>query len=146
MTLRIDWACAAMATLGLLASDVKTARAVVQICDVMPSRCYYKSDGGWYYTPPGYRMPDFTGTPRSRAVRSPRNNTIRSHERAAWGCGAMSRESRQHSWGFPNRAAASHHALAECAKHSTGTCRLLGCSSSVHSQSEAQAIWSADAP
>jgi hypothetical protein len=144
MSLRIDLACAVMAALALIVADVTSARAVVQICDVMPERCYYGSDGRWYYRPPPYPVPNFTGTPRNRAVRSPRNKTVRSRGPAAWGCGALGGESRGQSWGFSNRVAASQHALSECTKRSTGTCRLLGCSSSVHSQSEAQAIWSGD--
>jgi len=70
MTLRMDLACAAMAALALIVSDVTTARAFLDICDVMPERCYYKPDGGWYYTPPPYPVPNFTGAPPHHAVRS----------------------------------------------------------------------------
>lgn len=133
MTLR-NLACVAMAALALIMADATTARAVIQICDVMPSRCYYGSDGRFYYTPPGHPMPDFTKTPRGGAAQSP--------NKAAWGCFATDGKARGRSWGFPNRASALYGALSQCTKISTrGSCRVVGCRPSIHTNYESQAIW-----
>jgi hypothetical protein len=153
MTLRIYLACAAMAALALIVTGVTTAGAAVEI-----------SDGRVSYEPPGYRMPDATGTPRTRVAQS--GNCLggpwrcrygpegRLHlnlgrvpgaNRAAWGCGATDGKARGRSWNFANRAAASYRALSECAGKSTrGSCRIVSCRPSVHTSYEAIAIWGAN--
>jgi len=82
MTLRMDLACAAMAALALIVSNARAVYAAVQICDVMPERCYYKPNSGFYYTPPPYPAPAFTASPRFTV--SPRHHTVRSRHRGAW--------------------------------------------------------------
>ena len=68
MTLRMDLACAAMAALALVVSDVRTLHAFVEICDVMPERCYYKPNGGRYYMPPPLsRAKFYRGAPAPRS-------------------------------------------------------------------------------
>jgi len=134
MTLRTRSGFAAMAVLAVIVSGVKTAHAVVQICDVMPERCYYKPDGGWYYTPPPHPVPDFTRTPRNRAVQP--------SSRGVWGCGATDGKARGRSWSYPNRAAAMYSALSACSRYSPqAKCRIVSCRPSVHSSYEAEAIW-----
>lgn len=126
MTLRKDWVCVAMAALALIMADATTARAVLDSCDVMPSRCRYGSDGRWYFYPPGHPMPDSGGTPN----------------KTAWGCFATDGKARGRSWGFPNRASALYGALSQCTKISTrGKCRVVGCRPSIHTNYESQAIW-----
>jgi hypothetical protein len=148
MTLRIYLACAAMAALALIVTGVTTAGAAVQI-----------SDGRVYSEPPGYRMPDATGTPRTRVAQS--GNCIggpwRCHygaegrlhwglvpnaNRTAWGCGATDGNARSRSWNAPNRAAALNAALAGCDRLSPrGKCHVISCSPSVHTIHDAQKIW-----
>lgn len=148
MTLRINSVWAAMAALALIIMSVTTAGAAVQI-----------SDGRLHYEPPGYRMPDSTGTPRTRVAQS--GNCIggpwRCHygpegrlhwgsvpnaNRAAWGCFATDGKARGRSWSYPNRASALYAALSQCTKISTrGSCRVVGCRPSIHTNYESQAIW-----
>jgi hypothetical protein len=124
MTLRMDLAYVALAALALLIADVTAVRAATKICDVMPWRCRYESDGRKYYWSPGRHMPAYGG------------GTATSNQ--AWGCGATDGTAKGRSWGFPNRAAASFRALSECAKNSTH-CHIVSCSASIHNSYEAQA-------
>lgn len=156
MTLRIDWACAAMAALALIMTGAATAHAAVQISD------------GWVSDePPGYRTPDSTATPRTRITQSTYCdiNPLRCRynpngrkyywtrdrrmpgsagtpNRAAWGCGATDGKVRGRSWNFSNRTAASYRALSECSRKTTSArCHIVSCRPSVHSSYEAIAIW-----
>jgi hypothetical protein len=135
MTLRIDLACAAMAALVLMTSNVTAAHAAaITPCDVMPTRCGYGSNGVLYFYPPGYGMPNSAETPR--------NGTVRSPNQAAWGCGATDGNARARTWNSPNRAAASYGALSACDRLSRrGTCRIISCRPSVHTIYDAQKIW-----
>lgn len=147
MTLRMDLACTALAAVVLILTGVTTAPAAVQTSDSAVREAT------------GHRIPDVTGTPRTRVAQS--GNCIggpwRCHygaegrlhwgsvsngNRVAWGCGATDGRARGRSWSFPNRAAASYGALAACNRSSVQkTCRLISCRTSVHSSYEAQAIW-----
>lgn len=61
---------------------------------------------------------------------------------AAWGCAATNGTATGRSWGFPNHAAASYRALAECAQRtSRGGCRIVGCRAAIDSSFDARAAW-----
>ena len=133
MTIRMDFAYVALAAMAVLIADVTAAHAATKICDVMPWRCRYETDGRNYYWSPGHHMPAYGATAAGTATGS-----------QAWGCGATDGTARGRSWGFPNRAAASFRALSECAKRRTH-CHIVSCSSSVHNYNEAGAILYSDA-
>lgn len=142
-------------------TGVTTARAAVQI-----------SDGQVSYEPPGYLIPDSTGTPRTRVAQSRfcDTNPLRCRynpngrkyywtrdrrmpdstaapNQAAWGCGATDGKVRGRSWNFSNRAAALYCALSECSRKTTsGRCHIVSCRPAVRGSYEAIAIWGANAP
>jgi hypothetical protein len=122
MTLRMNLAYVALATLVLLIANVAAARAAVRSCNAEPQRCRYSSDGRQYFHAFGSRT-----TAGGAATGS-----------HGWGCGATDGTARGRSWNFSNRAAASFRALSECAKRSPH-CHIVSCSPSVHSYDEAQA-------
>jgi hypothetical protein len=152
MTLRIDLAGTAIAALVLILTGVATAHAAVQT-----------SDDRVREEPLGYRMPDSTGTPRTRLAQS--GNCIggpwrchynangrlyfgahpRDPNRASWGCGATDGKVRGRSWNYASRTAASYRALAECSrKTAQGRCHIVSCRPGVHNSFEAIAIWGAN--
>ena len=68
-----------VAALAVIVADVTSSRAAVQICDVMPERCYYGSDSRWYYRPPplsGAELHRDTAEPRSLDALCQSNNRI----------------------------------------------------------------------
>jgi hypothetical protein len=130
MTLRMNLAYVALATLVLLITDIAAAHAATKICDVMPWRCRYDPDGQNYYWTPDRHMPGYGQTSSTSA------GTATSSQ--AWGCGATDGVARGRSWNFSNKAAASFRALSECAKRSAH-CHIIACSPSVHNYYEAQA-------
>ena len=123
MTSRVTLATVAVATLVLMLmlSGVVAGRAAVQNCSVFPERCQYGGNGVNYFYPQGYRMPSSTAG-----------------SGGAWGCAATDGKAKGWSGGFPNRASALYGALSACAKHG-GQCRIITCSSSIHSAAEARA-------
>ena len=123
MTLRVNLAYVALATLALLIADVAAAQAAMRLCNAQPWRCRYSSDGRQYFYAEGSNRPISSST---------------SSTGAAWGCGATDGVARGRSWNFSNKAAASFRALSECAKRSAH-CRIIACSASVHNYDEAQA-------
>jgi len=134
MTLRTSLGFAAMAALALVVSGVTTVHAVVQICDVMPERCYYGSDGRWYYTPPPYPVPDFTRAPHSRA-----NRAVRSH--GGWGCAYNSSAGVGRVWGGASKEEARIQTMHSCTVRSFKQCRIIGCSANVYSKEDADKLW-----
>ena len=62
MTFRMSLLHVAMGVSALIVSDIVTARAATQFCDIYPERCQYGTNGVYYYYPQGYRMPGSTVT------------------------------------------------------------------------------------
>jgi hypothetical protein len=128
MTSRVASAYAAIAALALMTSGVTSARAV-DFCDVNPNRCQYTPSGKGYYYPQGYRLPSETpGLGAGNAASG-----------QAWGCAATDGKAKGWSGGYPNRTSALYGALSACTKYG-GQCRIITCSSSIHSAAEARAI------
>ena len=63
------YAWVAIATLGLIISNVSVGRALT-FCDIYPNRCQYTPSGKGYYYPLGYRLP--SETPEGSRSRTPR--------------------------------------------------------------------------
>ena len=137
MTLRMDFAWVAIAALGLFVSYVSAARAL-DFCDVNPDRCRYSPSGKGYYYPRGQPMPQ--GLEPAFVERNGTTGTAASGQ--AWGCAASDGKVKSWSARYPNRASAVYGAMAVCAKYG-GRCRIVACSSSIHSQADARVLISA---
>jgi hypothetical protein len=128
MALRRKFAWVAIATLGLIISNVSVGRALT-FCDIYPNRCQYTPSGKGYYYPLGYRLPSETpGFGRGNVASG-----------QAWGCVATDGRNSGRSWGMPNRSAASYGALLGCTKLG-GQCHVVSCSASIRSRYEAHAV------
>jgi len=131
MTLRMNFACVAMAASALIMADVAAAPAAMRSCNAEPWRCRYASDGRQYFHAYGARESASTVTGAGNAAGA-----------GAWGCGATDGVATGRSWGFANQAAASSRALAGCKKYSTqGSCRVVSCSPAVKTYADAHAAW-----
>lgn len=138
MTLRMDFACVAIAGLALIVADVRAARALY-ICDVYPERCRYSPSGKGYYYAPGQPMPQ--GLEPAFVERSGPGSTAGT---GTWGCAANDGTAGRMSgaWAASSRAAAANTALAACRQRSTnGSCRIVGCRPSIRTREEARAAW-----
>ena len=137
MILRMNFAWAAIAVLGLIIADVNAVRAL-NFCDIYPQRCRYSPSGRGYYYPQGQPMPE--GLSPAFVERTGTGNVASGQ---AWSCAATDGTSRHPgSWGYPSRAAAADGALDACKRGSAGgTCRIIGCRSGVKSRDQARAIW-----
>jgi hypothetical protein len=131
VTSRMDFAWVAIAVLGLIILDMRAARAL-SFCDIYPNRCQYTPSGKGYYYPQGYRLPS-----QMPGFGAGAGNAASAQ---VWGCAATDGTAKSGSFGYPNRASAAYSALSQCAKHG-GSCRITGCSSSVHNIYEARAIF-----